>query len=135
MIKLGVPEEQLGIVRAIDTLDALYRMKASIPEDAYEGLEWIANGFEISEVLELLAEDKQKIINNDFVAALQTPRSQKSFVIVEGEQELRQILAEPLEKWRVFLHPTQRKIVQKNFTGSSPCSWRRRNWKDCRCYA
>ena len=26
-------------------------------------------------------------------------------------------MAEPLEKWRVFLHPSQRKVVQKNFSG------------------
>ena len=28
-------------------------------------------------------------------------------------------MAEPLEKWRVFLHPTQRKIVKKNYKGSA----------------
>ena len=28
-------------------------------------------------------------------------------------------MAEPLEKWRVFLHPTQRKIVNKNYSGPS----------------
>ncbi len=32
---------------------------------------------------------------------------------------MRRIMAEPLEKWRVFLHPTQRKIVQKEYSGSA----------------
>lgn len=41
------------------------------------------------------------------------------FVVVEGEDELRRIMAEPLEKWRVFLHPTQRKIVNKNYSGAA----------------
>lgn len=43
--------------------------------------------------------------------------SKKSFVIVEGEEELQAIMQEPLEKWRIFLHPTQRKIVDKKFNG------------------
>lgn len=38
---------------------------------------------------------------------------------MHGEDELRRIMAEPLEKWRVFLHPTQRKIVQKEYSGSA----------------
>jgi superfamily I DNA/RNA helicase len=40
-------------------------------------------------------------------------------VVIEGEDELRRIMAEPLEKWRIFLHPTQQKLVSKNFSG--PC--------------
>ena len=36
---------------------------------------------------------------------------------MDGEEELRKILSEPLEKWRVFLHPTQRKIVEETFSG------------------
>lgn len=55
----------------------------------------------------------------DLSAALDVPTTLKSFVVVEGEDELRRIMAEPLEKWRVFLHPTQRKIVQKEYSGSA----------------
>jgi superfamily I DNA/RNA helicase len=39
--------------------------------------------------------------------------------VVEGEDELRRIMAEPLEKWRVFLHPAQRRIVNRTYTGSA----------------
>ena len=53
----------------------------------------------------------------DLSKALDMPATLKSFVVVEGEDELRRIMAEPLEKWRVFLHPTQRRIVQKNYSG------------------
>ena len=53
----------------------------------------------------------------DFAKALQSDSSKKSFVIVDGEEELKRIMAEPLEKWRIFLHPTQRKIVNRDFSG------------------
>lgn len=118
LLLLGVPEEQLDVIRALVTVEDFYSMKKNIPEDAYESLEWIANGFSVKEVLELLASEKEEVPKgDDFVAALQNLRSLKSFVIVEGEEELRRIMAEPLEKWRDFLHPTQRKIVQKNYSG------------------
>ncbi len=82
-------------------------------------MEWIGNGFAIDEILsELYPEQETVDINaGDFSAALQTDASKKSFVIVEGEEELEAIMQEPLEKWRIFLHPTQRRVVNKKFNG------------------
>ena len=118
LLELGVPHDQLSIIRALGSAEDFFESKGSIPEDAYEGLEWIANGFAPDEVLEMLSSEKGNLPqDNDFITALQNPRSQKTFVIVEGEEELRKMMAEPLEKWRVFLHPTQRKIVEKKYSG------------------
>ncbi len=118
LLKIGVPEEQLTFVKNIPHLTAFYESKSQLPEDAYENLEWLANGFPIEDVLEFIVENSGKTENTENLAdALQTAGSQKSFVVVAGEEELLRIMAEPLEKWRVFLHPTQRKIVEKNFSG------------------
>ena len=74
----------------------------------------------MEEVLELVSEEQNAAASvEDLSAALDVPTTLKSFVVVEGEDELRRIMAEPLEKWRVFLHPTQRKIVQKEYSGSA----------------
>ena len=66
----------------------------------------IAEGFPVDEVLELCEEeqfaDEQ---TDDLSRALDMLATLKSFVVVDGEDELRRIMAEPLEKWRVFLHP------------------------------
>lgn len=117
--KIGLPEEQLPMIKAIKTLEGLHSLKAAIPEEAFEGLEWFGNGFSVEEVLDTLYPETEKVEvkENDFAAALQTDTSRKSFVIVEGEEELQAIMQEPLEKWRIFLHPTQRKVVEKNFNG------------------
>ena len=119
LTRIGVPEEQFSFVKSIATLQDFYNLKSTIPEDAYEGLEWIGNGFDVEEVLDTLysEQDNAPIDDDDYVAALQTDASKKTFVIVEGEEELEEIMSEPLEKWRIFLHPTQRKIVNKNFSG------------------
>lgn len=117
--KIGLPEEQLPMIKAIKTLEGLHSLKAAIPEEAFEGLEWLGNGFSVEEVLDTLYPETEKVEvkENDFAAALQTDTSRKSFVIVEGEEELQAIMQEPLEKWRIFLHPTQRKVVEKNING------------------
>lgn len=120
LLKLGVPETQLHFVRSFNDKDKFYKAESSIPHDAYEYLSWIVEGFDIPEVMELV-EDEQTIeqTGEDLAAALDVPTTLKSFVVVDGEDELRRIMAEPLEKWRVFLHPTQRKIVRKNYSGAA----------------
>lgn len=118
LLALGVPNGQINLVRSLMSVEDFYKAESSLPEDAYEGLEWIASGFSPKEVLELLVAEKEDVPQeNDFETALQNLHSQRSFVIVEGEEDLRRIMAEPLEKWRVFLHPTQRKIVRKQYSG------------------
>ena len=118
LLRMGLPEEQLPMVKSIESLDEFYAMKKSLPEDAYEGLEWLAHDFDYDEVVSTLYEkETEPVSDEDFAAALQSDSSKKSFVIVDGEEELKRIMAEPLEKWRIFLHPTQRRIVNRDYSG------------------
>ena len=118
--KIGVPAEQIPFVRNLENTAALYGAKSAIPTDAYEWLEWLANSFTVGEVLELYGlPEKQAAEPDDLAGALKTDRSKSSFMVVEGEDELIRIMAEPLEKWRIFLHPTQRKLVARDYSG--PC--------------
>ena len=118
LIKLSLPKIQLPFVRSLETKEQFFEAEKVFPHDAFENLTWVVEGFPVNEVLEMVAENTASTVKSDSLAtALETPESQKSFVIVDGEDELRRIMAEPLEKWRVFLHPSQRKVVQKNFSG------------------
>lgn len=120
LLKLGVPEVQLEFVRSFINKEDFYHAKSAMPQDAYEYLSWLAEGFSVEEVLELVLEEQNTAVSGeDLSAALEVPTTRNSFVVVEGEDELRRIMAEPLEKWRVFLHPTQRKIVGKEYSGSA----------------
>ena len=120
LIELGVPEEQIPFVRSIGDAQEFYAKKGSFASDTFEALPWVVEGIPVDEVIELFKEEKEGSKPAENLAdALESPLSLKSFVVVEGEEELRRIMAEPLEKWRVFLHPTQRKIVNKNYSGSA----------------
>ena len=120
LLELGVPEDMISLVREITNAQDFYEKKSSFPADTFETLSWIVEGFPLDEVMEMIRQDQEKKDASDNLAeALESPATLRSFVVVEGEDELRRIMAEPLEKWRVFLHPTQRKVVNKNFSGAA----------------
>src|ERR1035437_5098762 len=48
--------------------------------------------------------------------------STRRFRIVDRHDELRQALEFPWERWIVFLHPSQRQIVDKNLKGPGAVS-------------
>lgn len=121
LLRLGVPEEKLEETRRITSLEQFYSLKSTFPEEAYEGLEWVANGFDAEEVLAAFYEtdpSQTDVIDpEDFETALAKPGSLRAFTIVDGEAELQAMMSAPLDKWRVFLHPTQRKTVNRDFNG------------------
>ncbi len=118
LLELGVPEGQMSYIRSFTESEEFFKASHTIPQDVFEYLSWIIEGIPVSEVLEYAMDERgSKGKDGSLSEALDTPLSLKSFVVVEGEDELRRIMAEPLEKWRVFLHPTQRKIVNRNYNG------------------
>lgn len=120
LIELGLPEDMLSFVRGIRDAEDFYGKQSSFPADAFETLSWLVEGFPLAEVKTLAKEEQEaRKVSDSLADALDSPETLKSFVVVEGEEELRRIMAEPLEKWRVFLHPTQRKIVNKNYSGAA----------------
>ncbi len=53
----------------------------------------------------------------EFEAAIERDTYKRRFVTVEDDAELAAMLDAPLERWRVFLHPTQRQLVYRSFNG------------------
>ena len=118
LVDLGLPEELIPFARTIVDSQEFYSKKSIFPADTFETLSWIAEGFPLDEVKTLVKHEESNV-SDSFADALDSPETMKSFVVVDGEEELRRIMAEPLEKWRVFLHPTQRKIVRKKYSGAA----------------
>ena len=50
------------------------------------------------------------------------PDAQRRIRLIVGEEELRQALDYPWERWGVFLHPSQRAIVERRFAGPARVS-------------
>ena len=120
LLELGLPEGMIPFARSIGDAQEFFSKRSSFPTDTFETLSWLAEGFPLDEVKALVRQDQTGgTVSTSFADALNSPETLKSFVVIEGEEELRRIMAEPLEKWRVFLHPTQRKIVKKQYSGAA----------------
>ncbi|MDA3918452.1 MAG: AAA family ATPase [Deltaproteobacteria bacterium] len=119
LLKLGLPKLQIPLIRSLETVEELDQISSQIPQEAYESLFFLAEGFSLEEVLQEI-ESTEKIAavdTDDFSSALENPDSRRRFYIVEDDLELAAILNEPLEKWRIFLHPSQQKLVERNWNG------------------
>jgi superfamily I DNA/RNA helicase len=110
----GVPQPLLPSVRALRTDNDLDAIKPHLPEDAAEVLYALAAGMALPEALaevERAAARKLKVDVTDFAAAMAQPATQRQFKLVDGDAELSAMLDKPLQQWRIFLHPTQKKLV------------------------
>jgi len=119
LTRLGVPGTLLPLVRGLNSEEELDKIAEYLPEEAYESLFFLAAGFSLEEVLrEIEAAGVEKTVDtSDYEKALDNPDSKRRFFMVEEDLELAAILNAPLEKWRVFLHPSQRKLVEREWNG------------------
>ena len=118
LMSIGVPEDWIGRIRAVQSEDELDALQASLPVEAYEGLFLIAAGDTLTQVLTSRETRVDRIIDTeDFVTALTTPESQSRFVVVEDDEAMLAIINAPLAQWRIFLHPTQHKLASGDRSG------------------
>ncbi|MEY2701375.1 MAG: hypothetical protein RIQ52_2130, partial [Pseudomonadota bacterium] len=118
LLSLGVPESNLARVREITGEDELDALQAILPVEAYEGLFLFAAGDSVDQIL--AARDTRvdlSINTEDFSGSLERAESQSRFVVVADDEALIAIMNAPLAQWRVFLHPTQKKLATKDLSG------------------
>lgn len=114
--RLGVPDEMLSAVRLITSDQELEDLEKQLPDEAFEALFMFAAG----ESYEKIVADQtapETVDPVDFVAALERDATKRHFVVLTDDSDLEALLAVPLERWRVFLHPSQRKLVERDWAG------------------
>lgn len=117
LMRLGVPEELIPVVRTIQNDNDLEAMEEKLPSLAFQGLFLIAAGYSYEEAVGAFERDEIKPVSQDDAALLTSPESRSMFFLVENDQVLEEMFNAPLERWRVFLHPSQRRIVEKDWNG------------------
>jgi superfamily I DNA/RNA helicase len=115
---VGVPTEKLDLVRSLESIDELESIESQLPKEAFEALYLLAAGCDLQEVLqEYDATIDTGPDTSDFGKALGREHSQRAFHVVSDDADLEAMLSAPLEKWRVFLHPSQRRLVEWDVNG------------------
>ena len=105
LLALGVPPEWLDAVRQVDQ-EGLEKLIGRLPEEAIERLMELAVGNPVPRPVRPAA-----------VTPMTHPDAQRRFRMLDDQQQLRQALDYPWEKWIVFLHPSQRQIIERSFRG------------------
>lgn len=147
LVRLGVPQDLVPFVRGFKSEADLENAEGNLPREAYDGLYCIAAGFTYEQAIEEVGgtESTPSVEENDFEAALKSDESRRKYWVVDDEEELLAMLDAPLEKWRVYLHPSQRKLVERSWNGPARvlggagtgktvaamhrAKWLARNWK------
>ncbi len=119
LLRTGVPRPLLPAVKALPTADALEALKPYLPEEAYEALFWIGHfGYSVQQALdEVGSKPRPPADPDDLANSLEHPDSQRRFATVKSATELAEMLNAPLEKWRIFLHPSQAQLVRRDYSG------------------
>lgn len=106
----GVPQEWMDDVRAANE-DTLLTLAEHLPAEAAEAL------------LDLATGTKRKPTPISPVAnPFEHPDALRRFRVMGNVEELARALEYPWEKWTVFLHPSQRQLVEKDFAGPARVS-------------
>ena len=115
---VGVPEPLIPTVRAFRRESEIDDLSRWVQEDIIDALYGLAANYTPEQVLAALGATTDEVIDtSDFAAAMERAVTLRHFVMVDDEDELVKILNAPLEKWRVFLHPSQRDLVAKDYSG------------------
>lgn len=111
LLSYGVPAEWLGDVKKA-TEDGLLALADHLPAEAAEAL------------LELATGGKPRAPQPAVAAVnpFEHPDAQRRFRVMSNVEELERALDFPWDKWTIFLHPDQRQLVERDYTGPARVS-------------
>lgn len=107
LLALGVPHEWLDAVKIADEDGFLNHLMESLPPEASERLSRLATGEPVPRPV--VPEDRDPFAH---------PDARSRFLVVGQDTSVMQrALDAPWDKWVVFLHPSQREVVEKSYSG------------------
>jgi len=117
-LKIGVPQDLIEQVSLIKSLDDLDPLEEYLPTDAFENIYNLLDGIDIDEIIEEIEEGQAKA-NED---QLLSNNNKRRFVELTDDDALQRILDNDMDKWQLFLHPSQQKLVAADYKGTMKVS-------------
>ena len=118
MLKIGVPQELIAQVLQIKTLDDLDPLEEFLPSDAYENIFNLLDGEEIDNIIAEIEEGQAKADEDQLLSN----NNRRRFVELTDDEDLQRILDNDMDKWQLFLHPSQQKLVDADYKGTMKVS-------------
>lgn len=116
LLELGVSEPLLPQIRDLTTEAELLELLDRAPQLTTDVLFALFDGTPYDEVLQQVTDPvraDEPVDPEDFEAAVERPATQ----VTSDDEALQAMLGEAFERWQIFLHPTQRKLVEKKYNG------------------
>jgi len=111
LLSFGVPTDWLADAREA-TEDTIFDLCEHLPREAAESLIELATG----------GSPTPPTIPVASADPFEHPDAQRRFRVMHNAEELEAALDAPWDKWTVFLHPAQRALVERSFTGPARVS-------------
>ena len=111
LLDVGVPEDWIEDIQQ-STEDRFFDLTNHIPAEAAEAL---LNYATTGKLL------KPEAIKPD-VNPFEHPDAQRRFRVLDNKEELERALDYPWDQWTIFLHPSQRSVVEQEFSGPARVS-------------
>lgn len=112
LLSYGVPPEWLADVRTVSDEDQLLELVDHLPGEATEALLELATGG-TPVVPQPVGKTDDPFLH---------PDAQRRFRVMSDVDELARALESPWDKWTVFLHPSQRQMVERDYSGPARVS-------------
>ncbi|KAB7790046.1 UvrD-helicase domain-containing protein [Bifidobacterium leontopitheci] len=135
----GVPSEGVFVLRSAPSQQAARMMSYLLTDQARACIDLALEGYGKDDITSLIADERkqgaaygfsQASSSQEFIDAAgdnqeeRTMRSmltsngtQQQFVVLTDDEDLERLMNAPLAQWRVFLHPTQRAVVNGDYSG------------------
>jgi len=119
LLRVALPSALLEPVRALANEQDLDALAPTLPPEAADALYLLACGYTVDQTLRELNREppREPVDHEDFAVAVHHPASQRSFKVLDGDEDLESVLSGSVEAWRVYLHPDQRKYVRMKAKG------------------
>ncbi|MFC8423468.1 UvrD-helicase domain-containing protein [Streptomyces sp. NPDC057236] len=114
--ELGLDDQVLRAVRTVIDKPQLEAFGTLLPEDQFEVLQYLAEGFGPEEVYRDVVAVRRPVAAGpgpDESLAAAIANTTGRITLVTGPEELADILEKPFAAWRVFLHPSQRRVAYR----------------------
>lgn len=113
LLSYGVPVDWLEDIKTA-TEDTIFDLAVHLPREAAEALLDLAVGAKPQMIPAVAAPET--------VSPFEHPDAQRRFRVMEDVEELKRALDFPWDQWTVFLHPSQRQVVEQSFNGPARVS-------------
>lgn len=118
LLKIGVPQEFVARVMQIKSLDDLDPLEEYLPSDAYENIFNLLDGEDIDSIIAEIEEGQAKADEDQLLSN----NNKRRFVELTDDEALQHILDNDMDKWQLFLHPSQQKLVDADYKGTMKVS-------------